>query len=334
MRQDQQQSARGPDWSALASPPSRFGLARPLGGRSEAAGSLGVHSFAQGFATRMATGREDFGMGESTAQRLPSHLPPQAGSETARAQNDAESLSNSVQQLEGQEGPGAQHVASQTNDFRIGSPQQSSADRASMSQASQQQNLGDQRAAQGPLAANSFSRPRSRHDSVSARSASIGNLSSPTSPLSSPSSRSFSIDTNPPGNTLFVGNLPQSSSSGQLAAQLEERLRSAFSAKQGYRQLSFRVKAGGPMCFVEFDSVQSAGHSLAELNGDTLGGAVRNGGLRLSFSKNPLFRSTLPGAAGISSASIGSSGERSPGSPPLGHSQLSLAQASATLVSQ
>ncbi|PWN43564.1 hypothetical protein IE81DRAFT_288439 [Ceraceosorus guamensis] len=178
-----------------------------------------------------------------------------------------------------------------------------------------------------------FSRPRSRHDSVGARSASIGNLSSPTSPLSSPSSRSFSIDTNPPGNTLFVGNLPQSSSAGALAAQLEERLRSAFSVKPGYRQLSFRVKVGGPMCFVEFDSVQSAGQSLAELNGDTLGGAVRNGGLRLSFSKNPLFRSTLPGAAGISSGNIGSSGDRSPASPPLGHGQLSLAQASATLVS-
>ncbi|CEH18858.1 FOG: RRM domain [Ceraceosorus bombacis] len=334
-QQQQQAGSRGPDWSALASPPSRFGLARPVASSGEGSGDAGPQSFAQGFASRMATGREDFGMGESTAQRSQRTLPPQAGSETARTQDNSESLSGHLmQQPDGQDGRGSvQQIASQMSDPRIGSPQQHPSTERQMPYQSSQHVANDHRAAQAPPAATGFSRPRSRHDSVGARSASIGNLSSPTSPLSSPSSRSFSIDTNPPGNTLFVGNLPQSSSAGALAAQLEERLRSAFSVKPGYRQLSFRVKVGGPMCFVEFDSVQSAGQSLAELNGDTLGGAVRNGGLRLSFSKNPLFRSTLPGAAGISSASIGSSGERSPASPPLGHGQLSLAQASATLLS-
>lgn len=117
--------------------------------------------------------------------------------------------------------------------------------------------------------------------------------SGPKSPgdLPSPTSRSFSIDQNPPGNTLFVGNLP-SNSSASSSASLEDQLRQRFSACTGYRQLSFRVKNNGPMCFVEFDDVQNAARALAEVNGDTMNGAVKSGGLRLSFSKNPLFRNS------------------------------------------
>jgi len=91
------------------------------------------------------------------------------------------------------------------------------------------------------------------------------------------------------------------------------------------------------MCFVEFEDVHRAAQALADLNGDTLGGAVKNGGLRLSFSKNPLFRSTIPGPGGVSATSApGSQGERSPvlTSPSLGPARLSLAQASETLVSR
>ena len=126
------------------------------------------------------------------------------------------------------------------------------------------------------------------------------NATSPTSPyldpslpLPSPTSRSFSIDANPPGNTLFVGNLPGSITSAPASTQLEEALRRLFSQKKGFRQMSFRVKSSGPMCFVEFDDVGCAGRALGEANGDTLDGTVK-GGLRLSFSKNPLFKSTLP----------------------------------------
>ncbi|CAO1635156.1 unnamed protein product [Parajaminaea phylloscopi] len=116
--------------------------------------------------------------------------------------------------------------------------------------------------------------------------------------LPSPTSRSFSIDQNPPGNTLFVGNLPGNISSSASAA-LEEQLRQRFQNCNGYRQLSYRVKNNGPMCFVEFEDVQSAARALAEVNGESIGGTVKNGGLRLSFSKNPLFRNSSSGTATI-----------------------------------
>lgn len=126
--------------------------------------------------------------------------------------------------------------------------------------------------------------------------------------LPSPTSRSFSIDQNPPGNTLFVGNLPGSVTSPPATTQLEEALYRIFSSRKGFRQMSFRVKASGPMCFIEFDDVGCAGRALGEVNGDTLDGLVKNGGLRLSFSKNPLFRSTLN--SGSNSPNIGSSNEK------------------------
>ncbi|PWN36170.1 uncharacterized protein FA14DRAFT_121883 [Meira miltonrushii] len=110
-------------------------------------------------------------------------------------------------------------------------------------------------------------------------------------PISSPTSRSFSIDANPPGNTLFVGNLPASITSPPNSTQLEDALYKVFSVKNGFRQMSFRVKSSGPMCFIEFEDVGCAGRALGELNGDTLDGMVK-GGLRLSFSKHPLFKGT------------------------------------------
>lgn len=110
-------------------------------------------------------------------------------------------------------------------------------------------------------------------------------------PISSPTSRSFSIDANPPGNTLFVGNLPASITAPPTSTQLEDSLYKVFSVKNGFRQMSFRVKSSGPMCFIEFEDVGCAGRALGELNGDTLDGMVK-GGLRLSFSKHPLFKGT------------------------------------------
>ena len=50
-------------------------------------------------------------------------------------------------------------------------------------------------------------------------------------------------DQNPPCNTLYVGNLPNDS--------CEEELRLLFQCCTGYRRLSFRTRANGPMCFVE-----------------------------------------------------------------------------------
>ncbi|KAJ6616199.1 hypothetical protein B0H10DRAFT_1404773 [Mycena sp. CBHHK59/15] len=52
--------------------------------------------------------------------------------------------------------------------------------------------------------------------------------------------------------------------------------------------MSYRPKGNGPMCFVEFEDVSYATKTLNELYGNTLGGLIKGGGIRLSYSKNPL----------------------------------------------
>ncbi len=86
-------------------------------------------------------------------------------------------------------------------------------------------------------------------------------------------------DQNPPCNTLYVGNLPIDTS--------EEELKAMFSKQRGYKRLCFRTKQNGPMCFVEFEDVSFATKALHELYGHMLHNSVK-GGIRLSFSKNPL----------------------------------------------
>lgn len=86
-------------------------------------------------------------------------------------------------------------------------------------------------------------------------------------------------DQNPPCNTLYVGNLPIDTS--------EDELKAIFSKQRGYKRLCFRTKQNGPMCFVEFEDVSFATKALNELYGYPLHNSVK-GGIRLSFSKNPL----------------------------------------------
>lgn len=86
-------------------------------------------------------------------------------------------------------------------------------------------------------------------------------------------------DQNPPCNTLYVGNLPLDTS--------EEELKATFSKQRGYKRLCFRTKANGPMCFVEFEDTSFATKALNELYGHMLHNSTK-GGIRLSFSKNPL----------------------------------------------
>ncbi|KAG0169237.1 hypothetical protein DFQ30_003837 [Apophysomyces sp. BC1015] len=86
-------------------------------------------------------------------------------------------------------------------------------------------------------------------------------------------------DQNPPCNTLYVGNLPPNTN--------EEELKSLFSKCIGYKRLSFRIKPNGPICFVEFDDIGCAAQALQELYGNPLSNSTK-GGIRLSFSKNPL----------------------------------------------
>ncbi|KAF9992690.1 hypothetical protein BGZ79_002768 [Entomortierella chlamydospora] len=87
-------------------------------------------------------------------------------------------------------------------------------------------------------------------------------------------------DQNPPCNTLYVGNLPMNTS--------EDELRALFSRCVGYRRMCFRTKLNtGPMCFVEFESIDCATQALNDLYGNPLSNSVK-GGIRLSYSKNPL----------------------------------------------
>jgi len=87
---------------------------------------------------------------------------------------------------------------------------------------------------------------------------------------------------------------------------LEESLRQLFSQQPGFKRLCFRQKSNGPMCFVEvcrlvscivvivtqaplqFEDIPHASKALNELYGNTLNGLVKHGGIRLSYSKNPL----------------------------------------------
>ncbi|KAK5271551.1 cell cycle RNA binding protein whi3 [Exophiala xenobiotica] len=95
-------------------------------------------------------------------------------------------------------------------------------------------------------------------------------------------------DQNPPCNTLYVGNLPIDTS--------EDELKAMFSKQRGYKRLCFRTKQNGPMCFVEFEDISFATKALNELYGAQLHNSVK-GGIRLSFSKNPLgVRSGQPGS--------------------------------------
>lgn len=101
-------------------------------------------------------------------------------------------------------------------------------------------------------------------------------------------------DQNPPCNTLYVGNLPMDTS--------EDELKAVFSKQRGYKRLCFRTKQNGPMCFVEFEDTSFATKALNELYGYMLHNSVK-GGIRLSFSKNPLgVRSGQNSAMGPQSA--------------------------------
>ncbi|TFK25925.1 hypothetical protein FA15DRAFT_589433 [Coprinopsis marcescibilis] len=125
-------------------------------------------------------------------------------------------------------------------------------------------------------------------------------LPSPASGASSNSTKN-AVDQNPPINTLYVGNLPAPSPSiGFSNEQLEESIRQLFMSQPGYRRLCFRQKNNGPMCFVEFEDVSHATKALNELYGHTLGGLVKGGGIRLSYSKNPLGVRTPTSATGQS----------------------------------
>lgn len=102
---------------------------------------------------------------------------------------------------------------------------------------------------------------------------------STSSPMPTSSISTNNVDQNPPCNTLYVGNLPANTN--------EDELRQLFTHCLGYKRCSFRVKSNGPMCFVEFDDLKYAALALKEMQGIPLSNSVK-GGIRLSYSKNPL----------------------------------------------
>ncbi|KAJ3752156.1 hypothetical protein EV360DRAFT_55719 [Lentinula raphanica] len=125
------------------------------------------------------------------------------------------------------------------------------------------------------------------------------NLSHLSSLPSSLSGITSNVDQNPPINTLYVGNLPISPPPmGYPPDILEESLRELFRTRPGYKRLSFKQKHTGPMCFVEFEDVNAATKTINELYGNTLNGLVKGGGIRLSYSKNPLGIRTPTSANG------------------------------------
>ncbi|KFA69788.1 hypothetical protein S40285_02457 [Stachybotrys chlorohalonatus IBT 40285] len=104
-------------------------------------------------------------------------------------------------------------------------------------------------------------------------------------------------DKHPPCNTLYVGNLPVNTS--------EEELKALFSKQRGYKKLSLKTKNNSLMCFVEFEDIGMATRTLNDLYGHCLHNSVR-GGIRLSFSKNPLgVRSGQPTGSAASGYTAG-----------------------------
>ncbi|KAL9633354.1 MAG: hypothetical protein Q9164_004747 [Protoblastenia rupestris] len=79
----------------------------------------------------------------------------------------------------------------------------------------------------------------------------------------------------------------------------KDELKAMFSKQRGYKRLCFRTKQNGPMCFVEFEDISFATKALNDLYGYPLHNSAHRGGIRLSFSKNPLgVRNGQPGGMG------------------------------------
>ncbi|KAH7426138.1 hypothetical protein KP509_11G086500 [Ceratopteris richardii] len=86
---------------------------------------------------------------------------------------------------------------------------------------------------------------------------------------------------NPPCNTLFVGNLGESTN--------EAELRGIFSGQPGFRQMKVLRQGRSTVCFIEFADVNSAIAVHNNLQGAIVMSSDR-GGMRLQYSKNPFGR--------------------------------------------
>lgn len=104
---------------------------------------------------------------------------------------------------------------------------------------------------------------------------------------------------NPPCNTLFIGNLGESTS--------EAELRGLFSGQPGFKQMKVLRQGRSTVCFIEFADVNTAIAVHNNLQGAILSSSDR-GGMRLQYSKNPFGKrkdfthSTDGGAPGVADA--------------------------------
>jgi hypothetical protein len=114
------------------------------------------------------------------------------------------------------------------------------------------------------------------HGSRNGNGAGPGYSNVPRAHLNPPANPS---DLHAPCNTLYVGNLPSDT--------IEEELKTIFSKQRGYKRMCFRAKQNGPMCFVEFEDISCSTRAMDILYGYLLSNSTR-GGLRISYSKNPL----------------------------------------------
>lgn len=84
---------------------------------------------------------------------------------------------------------------------------------------------------------------------------------------------------NVPCNTLFIGNLGESTR--------EEELHQLMASQPGFRQLKWSPTGKGIIAFVEFDDVATASYVHQAMQGVVLPSNER-GGIRIQYSKNPL----------------------------------------------
>eukprot|EP00250_Pteridium_aquilinum_P008251 c17803_g2_i1 orf=1442-2404(-) len=109
---------------------------------------------------------------------------------------------------------------------------------------------------------------------------------------------------NPPCNTLFVGNLGESTN--------EAELRGIFSGQPGFRQMKVLRQGRSTVCFIEFADVNSAIAVHNNMQGAIVTSSDR-GGMRLQYSKNPFGRkkefmvNSDGGAPGVPTSANGAS---------------------------
>lgn len=106
----------------------------------------------------------------------------------------------------------------------------------------------------------------------------------PIIPLPSPTAPLGDITGNLPCTTLFVANLEKGCS--------EQQLREIFARTHGFRRLKIHDKgSGSPVCFVEYQDIQTAVFAKHLLTGTIMPPGEKAGGIRIEFAKSKMGES-------------------------------------------